>query len=179
VAALRRFPVADEAWLQLIRAQRPQLLSAALAIWRYGRQLERDGRLAAGQAFGGYELWCRHARDPLLALDCVDPVDRIHELRAADPQREHLAELYSAWWEKHEDAWVAQTRRKQPETVHTLAEEVRAIADPRGRGAQFLRTYLNGLDGMYAAGFRFERFADPQRPTVPSTYRLTKIAEAG
>src|SRR5205823_1217123 len=40
VPALRRFPLADEAWLAHIKARRGTLLGAALTIWRFGRQQE-------------------------------------------------------------------------------------------------------------------------------------------
>ncbi len=106
VPALRKFALADEAWLAHIKARRGELLSAALTIWRFGRQQEQAGRLEAGEAFGSYGRWCRWARDPLLALGCQDPIGRIHELRAADPARENLAEIYGTWWEHHKDRWV-------------------------------------------------------------------------
>ena len=146
------------------------LLSAAPTVWRFGRQQEEAGRLESGEAFGSFDQWCRWCRDPLVALGCQDRVARIHELRAADPQRELSAELLVTWWEHHKDEWVSQK---------TLAEAVREIADPEKRGPQYLRTRLNGFDGTRSAGFVFERFKDPNRPTMPSTYRLTQAAPRG
>ena len=42
--------------------------------------------------------------DPLLALGCQDPVAQIREIKARDPQRQKVAELYELWWEHHGDA---------------------------------------------------------------------------
>jgi putative DNA primase/helicase len=174
VPALRRFPHPDEAWLAHLNIQRAALLGAALTIWRFGRQREAAGKLVPGEAFGSYDQFCRWCRDPLLALGCQDPVGRIHELRAADPQRELLAELFVAWWEHHQDRWVAPTNRNQPAGTAVLADAVRVIADPDGRGPQHLRSFLNRLDGTRAAGFVFERFKDPARPAVPASYRIVR-----
>jgi hypothetical protein len=171
VPALRRFPLADEAWLAHIEARRGALLGAGLTIWRFGRQLEQAGRLDAGAALGSYDRWCRWIRDPLIALGCRDPVGRIDELRAADPLRENLAELFAIWWDTHADRWVSPSARR-PKDVEALADAVRQVADRENRGPQHLRTVLNGLDNAREAGFVFERYRDPKAPTMPSTYRL-------
>jgi hypothetical protein len=170
VPALRKFPLADEAWLAHVTARHGELLSAVLTIWRFGRQRERAGCLAAGEPLGSYDRWCRWCRDPLLALGCQDPVGRIHELREADPQRENVAELFATWSSLHKEAYVTQK---------ALADEVRAIADPRNQGPQYLRTFLNRLDGTRSAGFVFERYKDPKHPTMPSTYRLKRTEPTG
>jgi hypothetical protein len=174
VPALRKFPRADKAWLAHLKTHRAALLTHALTIWRFGRRLDVAGKLPRGEALGSYDEWCRHCRDPLLALGCEDPVGRIHELRGADPLRERVAELFSVWWEYHKEEWVAQTSRNQPAGVKVLADAVRAIADPDERGPQYLRTVLKGLAGMRAAGFVCERFWDPARPAVPATYRIMR-----
>jgi putative DNA primase/helicase len=153
-------------------------LSAVLTIWRYGRQLDQAGSLEAGEALGSYERWCRWCRDPLLALGCQDPVARIHELRAADPARENLAELFGIWWENHQDKWVSPVTR-MPAGAEALAAEVRGLADRENRGPQHLRTFLNRLDNTRAAGFVFEGFKDPRAPTIPSTYRIKRAVPAG
>ena len=178
VPALRRFPLADEAWLAHIRAHRGALLGAVLTIWRFGRQREQAGHLKTGETLGSYERWCRWARDPLLALGCQDPVGRIHELRAADPARESLDELFGAWWEHHQDRWVSPASRL-PAGTEALAAAVRELADRENRGPQHLRTFLNRLDNTRAAGFVFERFKDPKAPSIPSTYRIKHAAPAG
>ena len=169
VPSLRKFALAAQAWLAHLKVQRTTTQRCANGLG-FGRQQEEAGRLESGEAFGSFDQWCRWCRDPLVALGCQDRVARIHELRAADPQRELSAELLVTWWEHHKDEWVSQK---------TLAEAVREIADPEKRGPQYLRTRLNGFDGTRSAGFVFERFKDPNRPTMPSTYRLTQAAPRG
>ena len=59
--------------------------------------------LPSGKALGSYETWAEWCRDPLLALGCRDPVDRIAEIKEADPRRRALVAVLDAWWEKHGD----------------------------------------------------------------------------
>jgi hypothetical protein len=80
---------------------REKLLTAALTIWRWGRQ---QPDLKRGKPFGSFELWALWCRDPLLALGCRDPIDRLAEIKAADPRRRLLIALFDAWWEKHGNA---------------------------------------------------------------------------
>ncbi len=180
VPALRKFPLATEAWLAHIKARRGELLSAALTIWRFGRQQEQTGCLAAGEAFGSYEQWCRWCRDPLMMLGCKDPVVQIHELREADPQRENLAEIYTTWWECHANKWVSPATRL-PTGAEPLAAAVREIINADGKTStpQALRTFLNKLHKNRSAGFVFERYNDPKHPTIPSTYRIQRTAPEG
>jgi hypothetical protein len=69
---------------------RPKLLSDALTIWRWGRQTV----LKPGKALGSYEVWAQWCRDPLLMLGARDPVDRIEEIKAADPRRRALIAIF-------------------------------------------------------------------------------------
>jgi putative DNA primase/helicase len=62
-------------FLDDVHARRTELLTAALTIWRYGRQNDLKG----GKSIGNYEVWARWVRDPLLSLGCRDPVERIAE----------------------------------------------------------------------------------------------------
>jgi hypothetical protein len=87
-------------FLDQVFAGRNQLLSDALTIWRWGRQNIQT----PGKPLGSYELWAEWCRDPLLALGARDPVDRISEVKAADPLRRILVAVFDAWWEKHGDA---------------------------------------------------------------------------
>jgi hypothetical protein len=78
---------------------RAELLTHALIIWRWGRQNEQT----AGKPLGNYETWAQWCRDPLLALGCRDPVERIAEIKAADPRRRALVAIFDAWWAAHSD----------------------------------------------------------------------------
>jgi hypothetical protein len=127
-------------FLEGVEQHRVALLAAALTIWRWGRQTQPD----RGKPLGSYEVWAEWCRDPLLALGCCDPVERIAALKTNDPRRRNIAELYAAWWEHHGNA---------PTKASDLAEPVRAIADPQGRGRQYLASHLAGLTGTRAAGY--------------------------
>src|SRR5262249_52890301 len=86
--------------------------------------------------------------DPLLTLGCRDPVERIDAIKANDPRRRLIAELFDAWWKSH---------KSEPVKVNELSEPVKAIADPQGRGRQYLVALISGLAGTHAAGFELTR----------------------
>jgi putative DNA primase/helicase len=153
-------------FLKDIERQRSELLAAVLTIWRWGRQ-QATG-LTRGKPLGSYEMWAEWCRDPLLNLGCRDPVERIEALKANDPRRQRIAELYRTWWEHH----AAQIMK-----ANDLADPVKAIADPQGRGRQYLATFLSGLAGTYAAGFVLTR-QEPAGKWAAATYVLTEAAPA-
>jgi hypothetical protein len=90
----RRF---DQNFEALIAANRQVLLGALLTIWRWGRQ----NRLEPGVALGSFEVWASWCRDPLLALGCDDPAARVADLKAEDPLRQNIVELFHAWHTIH------------------------------------------------------------------------------
>jgi hypothetical protein len=143
-------------------AAREMLLTDALTIWRWGRQM-RDA-LPAGRSLGSFTDWARWCRDPLAALGCQDPVRRIADAKAHDPRRQRIAEIFNAWWKAHRD---------RPVTVAELAEPVRAAADPAGRGRQYLAAAVRRLEGTRAAGFVLERHA-PDGKWSPDRYSIRK-----
>jgi putative DNA primase/helicase len=89
-------------FLDRIFAARANLLVAALTIWRWGRQ----NKLKPGKPLGSYEVWAQWCRDPLLALDTRDPVDRLDEIKATDPKRRALIAVFDQWWSSHGDLLV-------------------------------------------------------------------------
>jgi hypothetical protein len=93
---LRSFPAG---FLDQIERRRDELLAAALTIWRWGRQ--NASALIPGKPLGSFETWCQWCRDPLVTLGCRDPVERIEALKANDPRRQLIGELFRAWWEHH------------------------------------------------------------------------------
>jgi hypothetical protein len=86
-------------FLDHIFAERANLLAAALTIWRWGRQTQPK----PGKPLGSYEVWAQWCRDPLLALGIRDPVNRIAEIKAADPKRRALIAIFEQWWASHGD----------------------------------------------------------------------------
>jgi hypothetical protein len=144
-----------------VNAQRPELLAAALTVWRWGRTATD---MQAGRALGSFADWCRWVRDPLLALGCTDPAARVGEAKARDTRRQAVGELFAAWWVLHHDF---------PMAAKDLGDDVRRIADPQGRGRQFLASYLDKLTGTRIAGFVLTRQAPAGKWGV-ATYALKK-----
>lgn len=123
-----------------VRVRRAELLSAALTIWRWGRQ----NNISRGKPLGSFSEWCSWVRDPLLALGCSDPVERIGEVKANDPHRRMTADLFSVWYACHGD---------QPMKVSALDTTVTAIIDPAVRGIQFRSRAVGKLVGTRLGGF--------------------------
>ena len=97
-----------------------------LTIWKWGRTV---GDIKAGLPLGSFELWSRWVRDPLLALGCQDPAQRVSEAKERDESRQAVADVYTIWWKKHGD---------QPVKVHELDYEVKRALDPQDRSRQYL-----------------------------------------
>lgn len=152
-------------FLANVQSAREELLRDLLTIWRWGRQ--RGDALPRGQALGSFEDWGRWCRDSSVALGCADPVARMAKSKAADPQRALLAELFNAWWEHHGDKLV---------TVTKLHDAVQRIADPVGKGRQFLATQIRHLDGTRVAGYLLTHVPAIGRWT-PDSYQLTTTGD--
>src|SRR5262249_30398873 len=152
-------------FLDEIMRRRPELLTAILTIWRYGRQNNTD--IERGKPLGSFETWAEWCRDPLLALGCRDPVERIEILKSRDPLRQRISELFKVWWAHHGST---------PMTVNDLAQPVKAVVDPQMRGRQYLAAAINKLAGTRAAGFVLSRQPSAGRWT-PATYALMQEAE--
>jgi hypothetical protein len=153
-------------FLNQIEQRRVELLAAALTIWRWGRQ--NEAALVRGKPLGSFEPWAEWCRDPCVALGCRDPVDRIETLKANDPRRQRIVELFRTWWQHHGTT---------PVKANELAEEVRLIVDPQGRGRQYVATFLARLAGTRAGGFVLTR-QDPAGKWSPATYALMNAAVA-
>jgi putative DNA primase/helicase len=159
-------------FLQGIVNRRPALLSACLTIWRWG--VQQGEALPRGKPIGSYEEWARWCRDPLRALGCRDPVDRLAEIKAADPRRRQLAEVFEKWWEHHTD---------NPVTAGELHSHVKEAIEPDARhgldGPVFSRQkvagYLRKHVNTRAGGFRLQQalpVTTKQKNSV-ATYQLT------
>ena len=151
-------------FLEDIQMHRSGLLTAALTIWLWGRQTE----LKRGIPLGSFEQWGVWVRDPLLALGCPDPVDRVRQIKERDPARQLVVELFAAWWEAHRD---------NPIRVADLAQEVRETADPNQRGRQYLSRAIQNLIGTRQGGFTLERAAQlPNKRKMGALYRLQRVS---
>jgi hypothetical protein len=117
-----------------------------LTIWRFGRL--HAAEIQRGRPLGSFERWAEWCRDPLLALGCCDPVERIERVKADDPCRRQIVDLFEAWEAHHGD---------KPTTAANLAEPVRAMVDPHGRSRQNVASRLSQLAGTRAGGFVLTR----------------------
>lgn len=117
-----------------------------------------------GKPLGSFENWAEWCRDPLLALGCCDPVERIEALKANDPWRKRVVELFGAWWEHHHGDRVA---------VSQLADPVKVIADPQDRVRQYLAGLNAGKVGTNAGGFVLTRHVGQGRWST-ATYVLKR-----
>ncbi len=151
-------------FLDQIEVRRGELLSSLVTIWRFGRQ--NGATLRRGKPLGSFETWSDWCRDPFLTLDCRDPIERMEILKASDPRRQRIAELFRIWWEHHKSDSVKAIQ---------LAEPVRGHIDPQGRGRQYVATYLSRLAGTHAAGFVLNR-QEPAGKWAAATYVLTTAA---
>ena len=105
-----------------VRARRTELLAALLTIWRWGR-LATD--IKPGLPLGSFEQWCRWVRDPLLALGCQDPVERVSEAKARDG---------AAAGGRHLRYLVGEAQRPARHRPQTSTTTSTCVLDPQGRG---------------------------------------------
>ncbi|MGM4892067.1 hypothetical protein [Tardiphaga sp. 839_C3_N1_4] len=130
-----------------VTAMRTVLLAAALTIWRWGRQATN---LPAGSRLGSFETWGRWVRDPLLALGCEDPAQRVSEAKQRDSRRQVVSHWFTLWRERQGD---------EPVAASALHEDVRQAIDPQGRGRQYVASQLEKHTGTRIGGFVLERQA--------------------
>jgi hypothetical protein len=144
----------EPGFLDRVLEARPALLSDALIIWRWGRQTV----VARGKPLGSYETWGMWCRDPLLALGCRDPVDRITEIKAADPRRRALMDFFEVWNAVHRDSIVKGTD-VAPEVIKYIDEKAGRKPDgnldySRHRVTKFLRDNRNTHPSDFQQGYR-------------------------
>ncbi len=147
-----------------VKRRRAELLAAMLTIWRWGRQATG---ITPGRPLGSFDQWSRWVRDPLLALGCQDPAERVSEAKELDGRRQALAELFATWWEKHQD---------RPVSMKMLDEAVRKVADPQGRGQNYVVAHIQKLIGTRMSGFILSR-QPPAGKWGVATYALKRTGE--
>jgi hypothetical protein len=159
----------DKVWFGLldnVEARRAELLSAALTIWRWGRQNAAD--LEPGRPLGSFEQWSQWCRDPLVALGCRDAVERIDQIKSDDPHRRQIVEIFQTSYARHRD---------KPIKANALSEPVRLLLDPQGRGRQHIAARLMELTGTRAGGFVLTR-QKPAGKWGAATYSLVRTSKA-
>ena len=155
-------------FLEGVHKARVKLLSDALIIWRWGRQSDLD----PGRSLGSYEQWAQWCRDPLLALGCRDPVERIDEIKAADPQRAALLNFFKLWWEMQADLLTKAS--DIDDALKEIADE-RAIRKSDGTlqfNRQRVAKFLSVHAGTCIGGFTFRRIRDTLKTRPTYLYKL-------
>jgi hypothetical protein len=145
----------EPGFLDNILAARPHLLSDALTLWRWARQ--NPGAITIGRPLGSYELWCQWCRDPLLTLGMRDPIDRLAEIKAADPKRRILTGIFDTWWAAHKNSWIAAKDLKS-EVVELI--DTKASRDAEGKlrySRQRVASFLDKHAGSRVSGYCLER----------------------
>ena len=160
-------------FLDRVHASRADLLRAALTIWRWGRQ----ARPKPGLPLGSYELWAQWCRDPLLALGMRDPVDRISEIKAADPKRRALVAIFEQWWQAHGNV-VIKAKDLDPEVIKLIDD--RATVSPDG-GLRYSRQYVTRFLAMNVSarvgGYGLTKVPSDQTSRPIAQYKLTHQPE--
>jgi hypothetical protein len=156
-------------FLDRVFAERSNLLASALTVWRWGRQTKPK----PGKPLGSYEVWGQWCRDPLLALGMRDPVDRIMEIKAADPKRRALVAVFDQWWAKHRDELM-----KGNDLDHEVIKLIDLKATTRDGVFQFNRQRVAKFLATNAAA-RVGGFALTKTPLTKKVagYKLTYIEE--
>ena len=149
-------------------ANRDLLLSDCLTIWLWGRRNE----LPSGKALGGYETWAEWCRDPLLALGCRDPVDRIAEIKAADPRRRALVAVFETWREKHANATL-KAKDLDPMVIELIDLRASRKADGSFQyNRQRVASFLTAHAGTRLGGYFLEQTKDDTLTRPLAYYRL-------
>ena len=143
--------------LTTIRANRAKYVSLALTVIR--------AWIVAGEAptvcksLASYSQWSAWVRQPLLWLGQPDPVERVFEQLAHDPDRETLGRMLHAWYEE-----FVSTPKMVRDAIKTgyeptdLRELFLEVADVRGEvSTKRLGKWLARHQGRIVDGLRFER----------------------
>jgi hypothetical protein len=155
-------------FLDHVLQERPKLLSNVLTIWRWGRQ----NNLTAGIPLGNYEVWAQWCRDPLVALGMQDPVKRVPEIKAADPQRRELVTIFDTWWAAHGDRVVRANDLDQ-----VVIEVIDTKSFRKDGELQFSRQrvarWLTRHSRTRAGGYTLTKLPDDDVARPIAQYRLT------
>ena len=143
-------------YLAKIELRRAELLAAALTIWRWGRQ--NSPNLVPGRPLGSFEQWAEWCRDPLLALGCRDPVERMDEIKSDDPHRRQIVELFAAWAAHHGDDLskrLPSLSRCGPWSIHRDGAANISRRGSAARGHPRRRFRLDAREGGRTMGCRY------------------------
>lgn len=120
-----------------IKKRRADLLGAVLTVWRWGWQTH----LVSGLPLGSFEQWASWCRDPLVALGCADPVQRVAAGKSQDPRRQYAFEILHAWYMHHGSTLIK---------LRDLNPSVSALL---GGSRQKRAAFIRNLEGTRLGGY--------------------------
>jgi hypothetical protein len=161
-------------FLDRVLQSRSALLSDILTIWRWGRQTV----LKPGLPLGSYEVWAQWCRDPLIALGTRDPVDRIAEIKAADPRRRALADFFDVWRTVHGDAVVKASEVAIEVQAHIDTKPVRKEDGTLQYSKQKVSQFLSRHKDTRLGGYAFIQLKDPTVARPIPHYKLQSNSRA-
>jgi hypothetical protein len=159
-----------DGFLENVLGARAVLLTDALTIWRWGRQ--NKDVILRGRPIGSFEVWAQWVRDPLIALGLHDPIERVAEIKTADPKRQEIITVFDAWWEAH---------RGDPVKADDLDMGVSrlipgALKFDNTINRQRVAGWLGQSTGTRVAGYSLFKYSDPLSPKSKpvALYKLSK-----
>jgi len=161
-------------FLDRVLEARAALLSDVITIWRWGRQTV----LKPGLPLGSYEVWAQWCRDPLIALGTRDPVDRIAEIKAADPRRRALADFFDVWRTVHGDAVVKASEVALEVQAHIDTKPLRKEDGTLQYSKQKVSQFLSRHRDTRLGGYAFIQLKDPTVARRVPYYKLQSNSSA-
>lgn len=148
--------------LAQVRGDRERFVSLALTIIR--AWLAAGSPATVCKPLASYGQWSTWVRQPLLWLGLPDPVARVFEQLAQDPDRETLGRLLQAWRGKFGSAptmireAVSAAEAHFTDDAKALRESLLEVADERGEiNRRRLGRWIARHQGRIVDGQRFER----------------------
>jgi len=141
-----------------VRRDRARYVSAALTIiraWNVAGSPHTPAKTVAS-----YDKWADWCRQPLLWLGRPDPVDRLFEQLAHDPDAELLHRMLTGWHTAHGNTpmLIRDVVRRAEWGDADFAEVLRDVADERGQiNRRRLGWWLKRHLGRIVGGLKFER----------------------
>ena len=113
-------------------------------------------------------------RDPLLELGLRDPVDRIAEIKAADPKRRLAIEFFDIWWAVHGGGLIKASDVADEVAMHVDDKSHRKADGTLQWSRQRVTSFLDKLVGTRLGGYAFSRIKDEFRTRATAHYKLQK-----
>ena len=96
-------------------------------------------------------------------------MDRIREVKAADPMRRNLAAIFEAWWSAHGDAVM-----KSSDLADTVTSLMKGPQADRPPSRQDIACFCDRHNGTRIAGYVLEQIKDESRVRTVTYYKLKR-----